>query len=175
LFQLARFSEAFLILRARDFGLGLAFSPVILIVLNVVYAACAYPLGLLSDRVRREWLLIAGLGVLAISEFVLGLSQSLHGVLLGTVLWGLQLALTQGTFAALVADTCPKERRGTAYGIFNLFSAGAMLLASSMAGILWDSYGPGTTFNVAAVVSLISIFAFLLTRPLWSKRFPAAH
>lgn len=170
LFQLARFSEAFLILRAKDFGLGLALAPLVLIVMNIVYSVSAYPLGLLSDRIQREWFLFAGLFVLSVSEFILAISDNIYMVFFGVVLWGLQLGLTQGTLGALVADTCSPDRRGTAYGIFNLFSAVALLLASTIAGILWDQMGARVTFFTGASLSLLSLAAFLFTKPLWSRK-----
>lgn len=169
LFQLARFSEAFLILRGKDLGLELALAPLILIVMNIVYSLSAYPVGHFSDRVRREWFLLTGLLVLCLSDVLLGFASGLIGTFLGVALWGLHLGLTQGTLAALVADTCLPERRGTAYGIFNLFSAVALLLASIIAGILWDQVGPKTTFLTGAAFSILSLLAFSSTRTFWSK------
>lgn len=169
LFQLARFSEAFLILRAKDFGLGFEFAPFVLIIMNIVYALSAYPVGHFSDRWRREWFLLGGLLVLCLSDLVLGFGTSLTSTFIGVMLWGLHMGLTQGILAALVADTCPPERRGTAYGFFNLFSAGALLLASIVAGILWDKIGPQATFLAGAGFALLSLLAFLLTRTFWSN------
>lgn len=163
LFQLARFSEAFLILRAKDFGLGLALAPIVLIVMNIVYSVSAYPVGHLSDRFRREWFLLAGLLVLCLSDLLLALAGNLFTVFGGVVLWGFYMGLTQGTLATLVADTCPASLRGTAYGIFNLFSAGALLFGNAIAGVLWDQVGPKTTFMVGAIFSLISFL--ILYRP----------
>jgi len=167
IFQLARFSEAFLILRAKDFGLGFEFAPLVLIIMNIVYAVSAYPVGHFSDRVRREWFLLGGLFILGLADLVLGFGSGLAMVFLGVMLWGLHLGLTQGTLAALVADTCLPERRGTAYGLFNLFSAVTLLLASILAGILWDQLGPSATFLVGAAFSCLSLLAFSLTRILW--------
>lgn len=169
LFQLARFSEAFLILRVKDFGLALALAPVVLIVMNIVYSLSAYPIGHFSDRVRREWLLLAGLFVLCLSDLVLGFAESLPFALFGIALWGLHLGLTQGTLAALVADTCVPERRGTAYGLFNLFSAVSLLLASTIAGILWDQLGSKATFLAGAGLVAISFVMFVFTNSFWSR------
>ncbi len=154
IFQLARFSEAFLILRAQNLGLSLSLAPVILVAMNIVYSVSAYPIGWLSDRIRREWLLLAGILVLIVSDLILGFGNSLTHVFAGVILWGLHMGLTQGILAALVADTSPQALRGTAYGIFNLFSALALLLASGIAGVLWDRFGPQTTFLTSAIFAL---------------------
>lgn len=150
IFQLARFSEAFLILRAQNLGLSLSLAPVVLVAMNIIYSVSAYPIGWLSDRIRREWLLLAGIITLIISDFLLGFGNNLFHVFFGVCLWGLHMGLTQGILAAMVADTSPQALRGTAYGIFNLFSAVALLLASGVAGVLWDKFGPKTTFLASA-------------------------
>lgn len=166
IFQLARFSEAFLILRAKDFGLGLDLAPLVLITMNIVYAFSSYPIGRLSDSVKREWFLLAGLLVLCLSDLTLGLGDGLFPTFLGIVLWGLHMGLTQGTLAALVADNCLPELRGTAYGLFNLLSAIALLLASTIAGVLWDKVGAKATFIAGAGFSLLSFLIYLIaTRP----------
>lgn len=169
IFQLARFSEAFLILRAKDMGLTLALAPIVLIIMNIVYSLSSYPVGHLSDRIKREWFLLLGLVVLALSDIALGFASDLYVFFLGVALWGLHMGLTQGTLAALVADTCSPEHRGTAYGIFNLFSAGALLLANTIAGIFWDRLGPATTFLTGATFSLLSFVAFILAGALWHR------
>lgn len=160
LFQLARFSEAFLILRAKDVGLGDGYSPLVLIVMNVVYALFAYPIGRLSDRFRRERFLLAALIALCVADALLGWGKTLVTVLGGVAFWGLHLAFSQGILTALVADHCAPHLRGTAYGLFNLFSAAALLVASGMAGILWDHIGPRSTFLFGGVLALLSLFAF---------------
>ncbi|MBI3294047.1 MAG: MFS transporter [Deltaproteobacteria bacterium] len=160
LFELARFSEAFLVLRAKDFGLAFGMAPAVLIVMNVVYAFTAYPVGHWSDRVRREWFLLLGVVFLIAADLVLVFANSLVVVFLGILLWGLHLACTQGTLAALVADTCPPSRRGSAYGLFNLFSAVALLVASALAGVLWDWAGARATFGAGAGLSFVSLIVF---------------
>lgn len=157
IFQLARFSEAFLILRAQNQGLSLSLVPAILVAMNVVYSLSAYPIGWLSDRLRREWLLLSGIIVLILSDLVLGFGTNLTHVFVGVLLWGLHLGLTQGVLAALVADTSPQSLRGTAYGLFNLFSALALLLASGIAGILWDKFGPQATFATSAAFAFTGV------------------
>lgn len=145
-FTLARFSEAFLVLRANEGGLALAWSPLVLIGMNVVYAACAYPFGKLADKLPHTQLLAWGLLLLMGADALLAVS---HGGLLfwaGVVLWGLHMAMTQGLLAAMVADTVPADLRGTGYGFFNLLSGAAMLVASGLAGWLWQSFGAATTF-----------------------------
>lgn len=168
--QMARFSEAFLILRAQDLGLRLALAPLILVAMNVVYSFIAYPMGRLSDRMPREWLLLIGFIVLAVSDLALAFATHLAMVFVGVILWGIHLGLTQGILAALVADTCPKEYRGTAYGFFNLLSAIALLIASTFAGYLWDLGGPRLTFTVSAGIVFVGMICFLLFRGYWSSR-----
>lgn len=161
--QLARFSEAFLILRATDLGLPAGLSPVVLIAMNVVYALVAFPVGWLSDRMPREYLVGLGFGVLAVADLFLAFGSNLVLSFIGMTLWGLHMGLTQGTLAAMVADYSPAQFRGTGFGIFNLFSALALLLASAFAGVLWDQFGPQTTFLVAAVISVTGALVLLLT------------
>lgn len=173
IFQLARFSEAFLILRAQNLGLSLALAPAILVAMNIIYSVSAYPIGWLSDRIRREWLLLAGIVVLILSDLTLGFGSNLTHVFAGVILWGLHMGLTQGILAALVADTSPPSMRGTAYGLFNLFSAVALLLASGIAGVLWDKFGPKTTFITSAAFAVAGIIvlglAFAFKKSLRNK------
>lgn len=159
-FTLARFSEAFLILRARDVGLPIMLVPAVLVVMNVVYAIAAYPAGVMSDRVNRLTVLAIGIVLLVAADIALGLLPSIAGVAFGVVLWGLHMGLTQGLLAALVADTSPAELRGTAYGFFNLLGGLAMLAASVIAGALWDAAGPkGTFFAGFALAALAGLSA----------------
>ena len=160
-FTLARFSEAFLILRARDAGLPIMLAPAVLVLMNVVYAAAAYPAGVMSDRINRVTVLAAGIGLMIAADLVLALVPSLAGVALGVVLWGLHMGLTQGLLATLVADTSPAELRGTAYGFFNLLGGLAMLAASIIAGALWDTTGPAGTFLAGAGFALIALIGLL--------------
>ncbi|MBR0694228.1 MFS transporter [Bradyrhizobium lablabi] len=160
-FTLARFSEAFLILRAQNVGLNAMWVPAVLVLMNVVYALSAYPAGALSDRINRTGLLAFGLLFLAGADLALALLPSLGGLVLGVSLWGLHMGFTQGLFAALVADTSPPALRGTAYGYFNLLTGIAMLGASIIAGALWDAYGPAGTFLAGFAFTLVS-FAGLL-------------
>lgn len=160
-FTLARFSEAFLILRAQNVGLPIALLPAVLVVMNIVYALSAYPAGALSDRVSRVPLLATGILLLVAADAVLALLPSRGGVMLGVVLWGLHMGLTQGLLAALVADTSPAELRGTAYGFFNLLGGIAMLAASVIAGGLWDIAGPRGTFLAGAGFAVIALAGLL--------------
>jgi len=169
-FTLARFSEAFLILRAQQQGLPDAYAPLVLVVMSLVYALSAYPLGKLADRMSHLKLLAAGLVVLIAADLVLARAQGLAAVALGVALWGLHLGMTQGLLATMVADTAPAQLRGTAFGFFNLASGVAMLFASVLAGILWDQMGPGVTFYAGAAFSA----AALLMLALRSRRSPAA-
>ena len=162
-FTLARFSEAFLILRAQNIGLNAMWVPAVLVLMNVTYALSAYPAGVLSDRINRTALLALGLVCLAGADLALALLPNLLGLGLGVALWGLHMGLTQGLLSALVADTAPPSLRGTAFGYFNLFTGIAMLAASVIAGALWDAYGPvgtflaGLGFALAALVGLLTV------------------
>jgi MFS family permease len=162
LFTLARFSEAFLTLRAAELGTPMALVPLVLVVMNVVYALSAYPAGALSDRMERTQLLGLGMIVLILADLALGVLPGLVGLGLGIALWGLHMGLTQGLFAAMIADSAPAELRGTAYGLFNLVSGIAMLLASLVAGALWDGAGSSLTFTMGAVFAALSLGALLL-------------
>ena len=160
-FTLARFSEAFLILRAQHVGLPITLLPAVLVLMNVVYAAAAYPAGMMSDRMNRAAVLATGIALLIAADLALALLPSIGGVALGVVLWGLHMGLTQGLLAALVADTSPAELRGTAYGFFNLLGGLAMLAASVIAGALWDSVGPQGTFFAGAGFALVALAGLL--------------
>lgn len=163
-FTLARFSEAFLVLRAQQGGLGLAWTPLVLIGMNLIYAACAYPFGKLADRVRHTTLLAWGLVLLIAADALLAYSNQGGWVWAGISLWGLHMAMTQGLLATMVADTAPVDLRGTAYGFFNLLSGLAMLLASALAGLLWDQWGASFTFMAGIAFSGVAL-GLLLLRP----------
>ena len=159
---LARFSEAFLILRAQDRGLALALAPLVLVVMNVVYSLSAYPLGALSDRVDRRLMLAAGFAVLIVADIVLALAPNVIAVMAGVALWGLHMGLTQGLLSALVADEAPANLRATAFGVFNFVSGVALLLASLIAGALWEIVGPAATFFAGAAFTTIGLVATAL-------------
>ncbi|MEO6079413.1 MAG: MFS transporter [Steroidobacteraceae bacterium] len=156
-FTLARFSEAFLLLRAQQSGLRIALVPMVLVVMNVVYAAAAYPVGAASDRYGRQGLLAFGMGVLVAADLVLAFAPGLWGVGAGVALWGLHMAFTQGLFAAWIADTAPADLRGTAFGMYNLVTGVALLIASVVAGVLWDVVGAQATFIVGAAVAACAV------------------
>ena len=164
-FTLARFSEAFLVLRALDVGLPLGLVPTIMIVMNVVYAAFAYPAGVVADRIHQRALLVVGLGVLIAADVVLTVATSSALVFIGAGLWGLHMAITQGLLSKLVADAAPDELRGTAFGMFNLVSGGALLVASVIAGGLWSAFGPSATFGAGAGFAAVAAVGLLLYRP----------
>ena len=163
-FALARFSEAFLVLRAERGGIPVALVPLVMVAMNLVYAACAYPFGKLSDRLGRRRLLGWGLAVLIAADLVLASDDHWPTVVAGVALWGVHLAMTQGLLAALVADTAPAELRGTAYGFFNLVSGIAMLVASVLAGLLWDRLGPAFTFHAGALFAAVALIGLLRVR-----------
>ncbi|MDO5654105.1 MAG: MFS transporter [Brachymonas sp.] len=156
-FTLARFSEAFLVLRAQQGGMALALVPLVMVAMNVVYSLSAYPFGRLSDRMSHTDLLVAELVVLAAADMVLASSNHWAVVLAGVALWGLHMGMTQGLLATMVANTAPADLRGTAYGFFNLVSGLAMLLASVIAGLLWDRLGAAFTFYAGAAFSLLAV------------------
>ena len=155
-FTLARFSEAFLILRAQQLGLPDSFAPLVLVVMNVVYALSAYPAGRLADRMSHRTLLGVGLVALITADLVLARAQGLAAVGIGVAIWGLHMGLTQGLMATMVADTAPASLRGTAFGFFNLASGIAMLIASVLAGLLWHKLGAPATFYAGAAFSVLS-------------------
>jgi MFS family permease len=157
---LARFSEAFLVLRASEIGLAIALVPLVLVVMNVAYAASAYPAGVWSDRAGRQIVLLAGVGVLFLSDVGLATASNVGVVMGGVALWGLHMGLTQGLLATMVTDTAPPALRGTAFGVFSLVSGVALLVASVLAGLLWDRSGPSGTFAAGAVFSLVSLVGF---------------
>jgi len=163
-FTLARFSEAFLILRAMDGGMPVALVPLVMVAMNVVYAASAYPLGKLSDRVSHTGLLAAGLVVLIAADVVLATGNHWVVVVAGVSLWGLHLGMTQGLLAAMVAGAAPADLRGTAYGFFNLMSGLAMLVASLLAGVLWDRLGASYTFYAGAGFCAATLVVLALGR-----------
>jgi MFS family permease len=163
-FTLARFSEAFLILRAEGAGLPLMLVPAVLVVMNLAYALSAYPAGALSDRMDRVAILAVGLVLLLAADLILALVPGLIGIAVGVVLWGLHMGFTQGLLAALVADAAPAELRGTAYGMFNLVTGIALLAASIVAGALWESVGPQGTFLAGAAFCVVTILGLYPVR-----------
>jgi MFS family permease len=163
-FTLARFSEAFLILRARDAGLADSYAPVVFIVMNVVFGLSAYPAGRLADRMSHRTLLMAGLAVLIGADLVLAQAGSLAAVALGVVLWGLHMGLTQGLLTTMVAGTAPAALRGTAFGFFNFVCGIAMLLASVLAGLLWDRFGAAMTFYAGAGLTAAALAMLVVQR-----------
>jgi MFS family permease len=156
LFTLARFSEAFLILKAADVGLGLGYVPAVLVVMNVAYSVSAYPAGWLSDRVNRWGVFAVGAALLIVADLVLAFAASIPAIGLGIALWGLHMGFTQGLLAALVADSARAEQRGTAFGVFNFVTGLALLAASVLAGILWDRGGPQLTFLAGAALTAVA-------------------
>jgi MFS family permease len=154
---LARFSEAFLVLRASGTGLAMAFVPLVLVVMNVAYAASAYPAGVWADRAGRRVVLLVGVGILVLADVVLAAASTIWLVMAGIALWGLHMGLTQGLLATMVTDTASARLRGTAFGVFNFVAGVAVLAASVLAGLLWDRFGPTGTFAAGAILSLISL------------------
>jgi MFS family permease len=154
---LARFSEAFLVLRAQNVGMPIAFVPAILVIMNIVYALAAYPAGVASDRFGRRGMLVIGTAMLIVADLVLAFAGDIALVLIGVAFWGLHMGLTQGLLAALIADTAPVDLRGTAFGLFNFAGGLALLLASIAAGALWDGLGPAATFLAGAGITALAL------------------
>jgi MFS family permease len=163
-FTLARFSEAFLILRAQSLGLPLAMVPAVLVLMALAYSLSAYPMGVLSDRMNRVGILIAGLVLLVLADIVLAYSAGFASLAVGVALWGLHMGFTQGVLATLIADVAPSDLRGTAFGTFNLVTGVALLAASVLAGALWDVAGPKATFLAGAAFAAVTIAGLLATR-----------
>lgn len=163
-FTLARFSEAFLILRAQSLGLPTKFAPAVLVLMAVVYSSSAYPIGVISDRMNRRTLLITGVGVLLLANLALA-SNGTIWLAIGVALWGLHMGFTQGLLSTLIASTSPPELRGTAFGVFNLVTGAALLAASVIAGVLWQTVGPQFTFLAGALFAGITIIALVVVRP----------
>jgi MFS family permease len=163
-FTLARFSEAFLVLRASQCGVPPALVPLVMVAMNVVYSLSAYPFGRLSDRLSHARLLALGLVVLVAADLVLALGDRWGALLSGVALWGIHMGITQGLLATMVADAAPSDLRGTAYGFFNLASGVAMLAASALAGLLWDGMGASATFFAGALLCAVTLLG-LAWRP----------
>lgn len=164
LFTMARFSEAFLLLRGSSVGLPMQWIPLLMVVMNVVYAATSYPAGRLSDRLGRHGLLAFGLLILIGADVVLALASSAWHVAAGTALWGLHMGLSQGLLTALVADVATPDLRGTAFGVFNLVSGVGVLVASVLAGLLWEGYGAPTAFWTGAGLAAAALVGFTMLR-----------
>ncbi|MBS0466296.1 MAG: MFS transporter [Proteobacteria bacterium] len=164
LFTLARFSEAFLVLRAQQLGIAMALVPLVMVAMNLVYAAAAYPFGKLSDSVSHKALLAWGLVVLIAADALLAMAQHWGLVLAGVAVWGIHMGMTQGLLATMVADATPADLRGTAFGVFNLASGLAMLVASVVAGLMWDAIGPAATFWAGGAFAVLCLVGLGLGR-----------
>ena len=175
IFTLARFSEAFLVLRAQQSGMTLALIPLVMMLMSIVYAVSAYPFGKLSDNMSHIKLLALGLLVLIAADLVLAHSKHWSMVLIGVTLWGLHMGMTQGLLATMVADTAPADLRGTAYGFFNLLSGIAMLIASVVAGVLWDQFGADFTFYTGAAFCTLVLLVIALSPRSESNRTGASR
>lgn len=163
-FTLARFSEAFLVLRAQSLGLPVVLIPIVLVIMSFAYSLSAYPVGILADRMSKATLLMLGLVLLVVADIVLAFAQGMFGLAIGVVLWGLHMGFTQGLLATFIADTAPPELRGTAFGMFNLITGIALLVASVLAGALWDWSGPQGTFLTGAGFALLTLAGLVAVR-----------
>jgi len=159
---LARFSEAFLLLAAEHAGMALALIPGVLVTMNIVYAASAYPLGRLSDRMSRRMLLLVGVGILIAADIVLATAGTVWQVMIGAAIWGLHMGATQGLRAALVVGTAPARLRETAFGFYSLITGVALLVASVVAGWLWTAFAPAATFMAGALFAGLALIGIVL-------------
>lgn len=171
IFTLARFSEAFLVLRAQSIGLPIALVPIVMVLMSFAYSLSAYPVGILSDRIDKVTILIVGLLLLVVADVVLAFATGIFAVGVGVVLWGFHMGFTQGLLSTLVAETAPAELRGTAFGMFNLICGLTLLAASIIAGALWDVVGPEGTFLVGSAFALLAVLTLL---PVRGRAIPAA-
>lgn len=165
---MARFSEAFLVLRAEHAGLTLTFLPLVMVIMSAAYAASAYPSGVFADRKNPRNLLAAGFIILILADVVLALASGVAGVLLGVALWGIHMGLTQGLLATLIAGAAPAEHRGSAFGIFNLVCGVMLFIASLLAGFLWDQFGPSATFLAGAGFTALAFVGLMAHWPMTS-------
>jgi MFS family permease len=173
-FMLARFSEAFLVLVGIHGGLKPALTPLVLVAMNLAYLLSAYPVGKLADHMPKENLLVAGCLILAVANGLLAMASNPLVLIIGALLWGLHMGFTEGVFAAMVANSAPTDLRGSAFGIFNMLRGLVLLVASVIAGLLWDQVGPQATFGFASVLALVTIAALWLTRPYLRRTVPVA-
>ena len=172
---MARFSEAFLVLRAGSVGLSAAWVPLVLVTMNVTYTLSGYPAGIAADRMSQRTLLAFGLATLIAADLVLAAAGSTLVVFAGVALWGLHMGLTQGLLATLVAATAPADLRGTAFGVFNLATGIVLLLASVVAGLLWSRLGPTATFLAGAIFTAIAMAVLVIANPEGGPRPPRAR
>jgi MFS family permease len=163
-FTLGRYSEAFLILRAQDRGLPATLAPLVLVAMNIVYSLAAYPAGRWSDRFGRRGLLLIAALFMAAADALLAAAEGLPMVAAGVALWGLHMAFSQGVLTALIADVAPRNRRGTAFGVFHLTSGLALLAANAGSGLLWTDFGPASAFLAGLALALSSAALILLDR-----------
>ena len=171
-FMLARFSEAFLVLVGIHGGLKPELTPLVLVAMNLAYLLSAYPVGKLSDRMPKENLLVVGCGILAVANGILAVASNPVLLIIGALLWGLHMGFTEGVFAAMVANSAPKDLRGSAFGIFNMLRGLVLLAASVIAGLLWDQFGSQATFGFASALALVTILALWLSRPYLRRAVP---
>lgn len=169
IFTLARFSEAFLILRAQSVGLSIMFVPIVMVVMSLAYSLSAYPVGVISDRMDKSTLLIIGITILIVANIVLANSTEIYSLCFGVALWGLHMGFTQGLLATLVADNSPNELRATAFGVFHLITGVTLFVASVLAGALWETSGASATFLAGAAIAGLSIVSLLVWRA-WLRR-----
>ena len=162
LLSLARFSQAFLVLKAHDIGVDAAFVPMVLVVMYLVFSVAAYPFGVLADHLDRRLQLGIGTVILVGADVVLANASTVWLTMLGAALWGLQLGVTQGLLGATIADVAPDRLRGTAFGIYDVAIGVGTFIASAGAGALWMAGGPSIAFSFSACVATAAALMLLL-------------
>ena len=168
-FTLSRFSEAFLVLVGIPAGLTPGLTPLVLVAMNLAYLLSAYPVGKLSDRMPKQTLLVVGCCILAVANGVLAVASNPVLLIIGALLWGLHMGFTEGVFAAMVANSAPKDLRGSAFGIFNMLRGLVLLVASVVAGLLWDHVGPQATFGFGSALAVLTVLALWSSRQYWQQ------
>jgi len=165
-FTLGNSSDMFLILRAQQLGLGTGAVVLLFALYNAVYAAASYPAGVISDRVGRKRVMVAGLAIFAAVYAGFGFAGKAGWIWPLFAVYGLYQGLTDGTSRALVVELVSAEHRGTALGVYSMTTGLAALPASVIAGILWQRLGPGAPFLYGgAMAALACAGLVLLKRP----------
>jgi MFS family permease len=173
LLSLARFSQAFLVLKAFEVGVDAAFVPMVLVVMHLVFSVAAYPFGILADHLDRRLQLGIGTVILVSADVVLASASTIWMTALGAALWGLQLGVTQGLLGATIADVAPDRLRGTAFGVYDVAIGVGTFVASAGAGVLWMAGGSSIAFSVSACVATAAAL-MLVIQPVRHTMNPAS-
>ncbi len=157
LFSLARFSNAFIVLRAAAIGIEHAWIPMAVVLMNITFSLSSYPFGKLADKLNPMKLLALGMVLLALANLLFAYAENYRILAAGIVLFGMHLGATQGIFSTIISEIAPSEVRATAFGIFNFFSGLALLASGLVAGSLWEYMGAQYCFGGGVVFALITL------------------